>query len=162
MLRDALADKLNIFASQGFQFENSHAWGFSYGARLILRACERTNGRYRSIDICDMAGPGFDNKVFKKCDYRGSAENVQCIHTSRNRGTRCTTGCHQNWLMGHCGEYQDAAAGLRSKSHVMCPLFYISSFENPFYAVKTNECTLSTPAQFPEFYKMGYMENDKR
>lgn len=162
MLRDALAEKLNILAGQGFLFENSHAWGFSFGAHLCLRALERVNGRYRSVDICDMAGPGFDNRLRNKCDYRASAENVQCIYTSRNRGTRCTTGCHQNWLMGHCGEYQDAAQGVRSKSHGMCPLFYISSFENPFYAVDMSQCSLSAPAEYSESYKMGYMENDKR
>lgn len=162
MLRDTLTEKLNIIASQGFAFEDSHAWGFSFGARLILKSLERVVGQYRSVDICDMAGPGFDNRIRNKCEHRAAAENVQCIYTSKNRGTRCTTGCHQNWLMGHCGDYQDAAGGFRTKSHGMCPIFYIASFEHPFYAVRTNQCLLTEPGDFPEFYRMGYMENNKR
>uniref|UniRef100_A0A336KTQ1 CSON015090 protein n=1 Tax=Culicoides sonorensis TaxID=179676 RepID=A0A336KTQ1_CULSO len=161
MLRDALVDKLNIMASQGLRFQDSHGWGFSYGARLILRALERVNGRYESVDICDMAGPGFDNRLRNKCDYRNAADNVQCIYTSNNRGTRCTTGCHQNWRMGQCGVYQEAAGNIRTKSHAMCPLFYIAAFEHPFYAIPNKECAASAIAAFPQGYQMGYMEKDK-
>lgn len=52
------------------------------------------------LTVCDIAGPMFD---FRKAltDYRRAAKNVQCIFTSRDKGSRHTTACHQNWKMGN-------------------------------------------------------------
>lgn len=51
-----------------------------------------------------MAGPGFDGG--KNADPKMAAIRSQCIHTaSGGYGTRERT-CHQNWLMGNCGEQQ--------------------------------------------------------
>lgn len=51
-----------------------------------------------------MAGPGFDGG--KNADPKMAAIRSQCIHTaSGGYGTRERT-CHQNWLMGNCGETQ--------------------------------------------------------
>lgn len=119
--------------------------------------------QYEFADICDMAGPCFDNRFrTHRMDYKSAAKNVLCIHTSYNRGTRYTNGCHQNWRLGHCGVYQDAAGSSRTKSHVMCPYFYISSFDNNFCAVpQPDECHASNPGKYPEGYKLGYKERNK-
>lgn len=54
--------------------------------------------------VCEPAGPGFDGS--KNADPTMAAKQSQCIHTaSGGYGTRERT-CHQNWLMGNCGESQ--------------------------------------------------------
>lgn len=54
--------------------------------------------------VCEPAGPGFDGS--KNADPKMAAINSQCIHTaSGGYGTR-ERACHQNWLMGNCGESQ--------------------------------------------------------
>lgn len=54
--------------------------------------------------VCEMAGPGFDGG--KNADPKMAAISSQCIHTaSGGYGTR-ERKCHQNWLMGNCGEIQ--------------------------------------------------------
>lgn len=162
-LRDILAHKLNIFSNQGFFFGKSGIYGFSFGARVGLGALMQLPSQYKFADICDMAGPCFDNRLrTHRMDYKSAAKNVLCIHTSYNRGTRYTNGCHQNWRLGHCGVYQDAAGSSRTKSHVMCPYFYISSFDNNFCAVpQPDECHASNPGKYPEGYKLGYKERNK-
>lgn len=107
-----------------------------------------------------MAGPGFDGKPIT--DHRLAAENVQCIHTSRDKGTRYSL-CHQNWKMGNCGESQVAASDPPFGSHGLCPYFYNAAFKNNFYAVeKPNACRSKVAAsQWPKDFKMGYMEERK-
>lgn len=56
------------------------------------------------VVVCEPAGPGFDGS--KTADPKMAAINSQCIHTaSGGYGTR-ERACHQNWLMGNCGESQ--------------------------------------------------------
>lgn len=56
------------------------------------------------LSVCEPAGPGFDNP--KDADPKMAAINSQCIHTaSGGYGTR-ERNCHQNWIMGNCGESQ--------------------------------------------------------
>lgn len=107
-----------------------------------------------------MAGPGFDNRP--QADHRLAAQNVQCLHTSRDKGTR-HYNCHQDWRLGNCGYSQDAAADPPFGSHGLCPYFYVSAFDHDFFAVpQPNECTARAPAQFwPDKYKMGYLETRK-
>jgi len=110
---------------------------------------------------CDMAGPGFDFRP--QPDHKLAAQNVQCIHTSANKGTRHTSNCNQDWKMGNCGESQPAAGEPPLGSHGLCPYFYVSAFENNFFAIpRPPICPTLNPAQeWPQNFKMGYMENRK-
>lgn len=108
-----------------------------------------------------MAGPGFDFRYVQP-DHRLAAQNVQCIHTSVDKGTRYS-GCHQNWKMGNCGITQAAAGPPPKGNHGLCPYFYNSAFNNNFYAVtRPRECASRRPAtSWPEGFKMGYTEDRK-
>lgn len=58
----------------------------------------------RIFAVCEPAGPGFDGS--KNADPKVAAIQSQCIHTASGAyGTRERT-CHQNWLLGNCGESQ--------------------------------------------------------
>lgn len=107
-----------------------------------------------------MAGPGFDSK--KTTDHRLAAQNVQCVHTSRDKGTRYSL-CHQNWKMGNCGQTQPAASAPPFGSHGLCPYFYNLAFHHPFYAVpKPQQCRSKiAPTRIPKNFQMGYMETRK-
>lgn len=107
-----------------------------------------------------MAGPGFDNKP--TTDHRLAAQNVQCIHTSRDKGTRFSL-CNQNWKMGNCGISQDAASRPPYGSHGLCPYFYNLAFHHPFYAVsRPRQCRAKNEAsRWPKKFRMGYLGEDK-
>lgn len=107
-----------------------------------------------------MAGPGFDNKP--TTDHRLAAQNVQCIHTSRDKGTRFSL-CNQNWKMGNCGKSQAAASDPPYGSHGLCPYFYNLAFRHPFYAIKKPQtCRSRIPASnWPKKFQMGYLEERK-
>lgn len=96
-------------------------------------------------------------------DHRRAAKNVQCIFTSRDKGSRHTTACHQNWKMGNCGWSQVAAQDPPLGSHGLCPYFYLSAFSNDFPAVrKPAECGSRRMAgSWPAGFKMGYTESRK-
>lgn len=96
-------------------------------------------------------------------DHRRAAKNVQCIFTSRDKGSRHTTACHQNWKMGNCGWSQVAAQDPPLGSHGLCPYFYLSAFSNDFPAVrKPAECGSRRMAgSWPVGFKMGYTESRK-
>lgn len=108
-----------------------------------------------------MAGPGFDHLSIQP-DHRVAAQNVQCIHTSRDKGTRFYN-CHQDWRLGNCGFAQIAASDPPFGSHGLCPYMYVSAFENNFYAIdKPGSCQSKLYAPvWPYKYKMGYMEARK-
>lgn len=108
-----------------------------------------------------MAGPGFDHHTIQP-DQRAAAQNVQCIHTSRDKGTRFYN-CHQDWRLGNCGFAQVAAGDPPFGSHGLCPYMYVSAFENNFYAIdKPETCTSKRYVRYrPEKFKMGYMEKRK-
>lgn len=111
--------------------------------------------------VCDMAGPGFD--VLGVVDHRAAAQNVQCIHTSYDKGTRLYN-CHQNFRMGNCGLSQIGAKEPPFGSHGLCTYMYVNAFENDFFAVdKPSKCTSKNPAkEVPTHYRMGYQENRPR
>lgn len=108
-----------------------------------------------------MAGPGFDYRP--QPDHSSAAKNVQCIHTSSDKGTRHTL-CDQNWKMGNCGQSQAAAGPPPKGSHGLCPYFYNSAFTHNFYAIpKPKECSSRRFAtSWPENFKMGYSETRKK
>ena len=108
-----------------------------------------------------MAGPGFDFRP--QADHKLSAKNVQCIHTSRDKGTH-RYNCHQDWRLGNCGYSQDAASDPPFGSHGLCPYIYLSAFNNDFYAIpKPFECNSRSPSLYwPQNFRMGYFESNKR
>lgn len=120
--------KLIALRERSFSADRAYLFGFSFGARLIAQAandygpqqidsvhCESlvpiTKSNFITsiflIIVCESAGPGFDGG--KNADPKLAARNAQCIHTAAGGfGTR-ERNCHQNWLMGNCGESQVAA-----------------------------------------------------
>uniref|UniRef100_A0A1B0DPG4 Lipase domain-containing protein n=1 Tax=Phlebotomus papatasi TaxID=29031 RepID=A0A1B0DPG4_PHLPP len=156
-------------------------FGFSYGGQLVSEAGRRVGpGRIKEIDsrfpiplrrpslifflflVCDMAGPGFESKT--PPNHSLAAENVQCIHTSRDKGIRYST-CHQDWKMGNCGFTQDAAGKPPLGSHGLCPYFYNIAFKYDFFAIpRPTVCASKSSGiagAYPTGYKMGYLENRK-
>lgn len=110
---------------------------------------------------CDMAGPGFDHRS-NQPNHRDAAQNVQCIHTSRDKGTRFYN-CHQDWRLGNCGLTQVASNNPPLGSHGLCPYMYVNAFDHEFMAIdKPNDCSSKRMATYwPEHFKMGYMEKRK-
>ncbi|XP_055692306.1 uncharacterized protein LOC129795246 [Lutzomyia longipalpis] len=162
-ITEILAGKLRLMEAMGFNLGQGFIFGFSYGGHVAVEASKRVGvRRLEAIDICDIAGPAFD---FRRAhiDHRNAARNVQCIHTSRDKGSRHTTTCHQNWKMGTCGWFQTAAADPPKGSHGLCPYFYLSAFSNDFLAVpKPMGCMARKPARYwPEGFRMGYREPRK-
>lgn len=95
-------------------------------------------------------------------NHREAAQNVQCIHTSRDKGTRFYN-CHQDWRLGNCGLTQVASNNPPLGSHGLCPYMYVNAFDNDFYAIiKPDDCVSKRMANYwPPKYKMGYMEKRK-
>lgn len=111
--------------------------------------------------VCDQAGPGFDKNILNSLNSpRNSAQNVQCIHTSSDKGTR-KRDCHQNWNMGNCGNSQVAAGPRPLGSHGLCPYFYNHAFKHRFLAIpKPKNCRSNRNASGNVFgnFSMGYMD----
>lgn len=116
------------------------------------------------IKVCEPAGPGFDFRFVVAPDHRTAAQNVQCIHTSSDKGTRFTANCNQNWRMGNCGLSQVGAGPPPLGSHGLCPYFYNAAFKYNFLAMpKPNECrSRKTATSWPDSFRMGYMEKRKK
>lgn len=71
-------------------------FGFSFGARLVVDAGIELSAMGEKVDriyACDPAGPGF---FYYRKDPKKSANFVQCINTSKDKGTTIYN-CHQNW-----------------------------------------------------------------
>ncbi|XP_055691083.1 lipase member H-like [Lutzomyia longipalpis] len=158
---NVLYEQLNDYRRAGLDPSDTYMFGFSYGAHLCLQSAALLGERVvKEIDVCDPAGPGFPNMP----DPLVSAENVQCIHTSNDKGTH-KRNCHQNWNMGHCGWSQIAAGPYPKGSHGLCPYFYNSAFRNFFVAVSRPAACPATPRdcqEHPENFQMGYMERRKQ
>lgn len=107
------------------------------------------------------AGPGFE--INPPSDASLAAVNVQCIHTSNAYGTS-KRNCSQNWNMGVCGYAQIGAMPFPKGSHGLCPYFYTAAFKHDFIAWKNIYGCPETRAaiDFPEKFKMGYMETRKK
>ncbi|GAB0090100.1 pancreatic lipase-related protein 2 [Sergentomyia squamirostris] len=162
-ISDILTTKLCDLEFVGLPPAVGFMFGFSFGGQIVAEAGRRIGpGRIKDIDICDMAGPGFESK--SPPNHALSAQNVQCIHTSKDKGIRYST-CHQDWKMGNCGLTQDAAAKPPFGSHGLCPHFYNIAFKHDFYAIpRPQSCNSKPPgfsAHYPHGYKMGYLENRK-
>ncbi|XP_058116709.1 uncharacterized protein LOC131288483 [Anopheles ziemanni] len=162
-IRDVLLHFLQQLRYEGVQFERLYMFGFSFGAQLSLDVGNQIgSNELEAIDTCDMAGPGFDSdRMFKQRNFHSAAKNVQCIHTSIDKGTKFPNKCHQNWRMGVCGLRQAAAGPPPLGSHGLCPVFYNLAFKYQFLAQpKPLECVaVGEQANYPRNYRMGYMED---
>jgi Lipase len=159
---DILTHKLRQLETDGFKPEDGYMFGFSFGAHIALHAALNAFGenRFGEIDLCEPAGPGFDGTMRELKAMSLAAKNVQCIHTSNTLGTR-SRSCHQDWNMGHCGDYQVGAMPSPKGHHGLCPYFYANAFDHPFYAVKRPDYCLQSSRvapEYPEDFQMGYME----
>lgn len=172
---------------EGFDFSGGYMFGFSFGAHLAINTARNLGEkRFNDIDgeckalefhteyenliseyfppchdpVCDPAGPGFEGRNLG--DYSLAAQNVQCIHTSNNYGTM-KRNCTQNWCMGVCGYAQVGAGPFPKGSHGLCPYYYTASFKHNFIAWENIYGCQTTRAvsDYPEDFKMGYMETRK-
>ncbi|XP_053685409.1 uncharacterized protein LOC128734990 [Sabethes cyaneus] len=164
-IQNVLIKKLDFLEQQGFDPDNGYLYGFSYGANLVLEAAKSFGAKkIGEIDVCEIAGITFDSGYSKPPNHRQAAKNVQCIHTSRQYGTKYRSSCHQDWILGDCGTRQEAAPLSAYGSHGVCTLFYNSAFEHEFLPVEmnANNCTLDQEADnVPDGFRMGYMEMRK-
>lgn len=138
--------------------ERIFIFGFSFGARLSVEAgIASFNGSIDRIDLCDPAGVGFDKRSRAKL-HTLAAQNVACIDTSTNYGTR-TYNCHQNFRMGACGFVQAAHGPYPKGSHGLCPYFYNSAFDYDFipYNHYGYKCGSGRLAKLTPDVKMGFL-----
>ncbi|XP_065086366.1 uncharacterized protein LOC135708296 [Ochlerotatus camptorhynchus] len=157
---------VRILQYEGMLFDKLFMFGFSFGGQLVLDVGNQVGfNAIEAIDTCDMAGVGFDqDRFFKGIHFRNAAKNVQCIHTSIDKGTKLMNKCHQDWRMGQCGFRQPAAGNPPLGSHGLCPVFYNLAFEKNFYAEsKPLDCIMlrDPSAEYPSKFKMGYAEKRK-
>lgn len=195
-ISNLMTRKLQQISDEGADSDKIFMFGFSLGGRIVIEAALNFGGGligqidskvvilslnsrndFITFVACDMAGPGFD--FFYTRDPKDAAKNVQCIHTSNNAGTK-ERNCHQNWLMGHCGLFQDSANVTQAFyctlvnrnclnkdqplfSHSTCPYFYNSAFKNDFVADNRHKCLSSRMVKnLPGNFKMGFMESRKK
>ncbi|XP_037947671.1 uncharacterized protein LOC119679401 isoform X2 [Teleopsis dalmanni] len=161
-ITDIMYLKLLSLINVGFNPSNGYMFGFSYGGQLATQigAALKPHFTFYNIDTCDMAGPGFD--LFNNFDHTIGAELVQCLHSSRDKGTAFYT-CHQNVRLGKCGYTQAAVISQnRFSNHGLCVQIYINAFDYPFYAICNGQklCgTTSAAVNIPRGYTIGYKEN---
>uniref|UniRef100_W8ANH8 Lipase domain-containing protein n=1 Tax=Ceratitis capitata TaxID=7213 RepID=W8ANH8_CERCA len=160
-ISNIITRRILLLINEGFSPDNGYMFGFSFGGQLASAIGRSLSQKYlfRSIDTCDMAGPGFD--VFINIDHRQAARHVQCLHSSRDKGTQVYT-CHQNVRLGSCGHFQPAAASQPYySSHGLCVQIYINAFDYPFYAMQYEPswCASRRAAtNIPYKYTIGYNE----
>uniref|UniRef100_T1DIE1 Putative triacylglycerol lipase n=1 Tax=Psorophora albipes TaxID=869069 RepID=T1DIE1_9DIPT len=159
---EALLNRLELMEKDGFDPANGFMFGFSFGSQSAIEAGRRFGfHKMGRIDACDPAGPGFDSdRNFSSLDPKLAAKNVQCIHTSNDKGT-FRRDCHQDWDMGNCGNSQPASGPYPKGSHGLCPYFYNSAFTHEFRAIpKPKECTSFRAAtHIPTDFRMGYLSD---
>ncbi|XP_031633365.1 uncharacterized protein LOC116347088 [Contarinia nasturtii] len=163
MVAKILTDQLINLRGKGFRATDSYYFGFSYGARLLVRAGNDFGAKTLGIlHLCDAAGPGFDRR--SNANPRTAAQYSQCIHTnSKSHGTE-ERNCDQNWILGHCGQEQPAAGPRPLGSHGLCPVIYNYSFKYKFMAIEKAK-TCSEPANSRDLsvlpsdgIRMGYFQ----
>ncbi|KAH8403471.1 hypothetical protein KR222_006883, partial [Zaprionus bogoriensis] len=160
-LTDTIASIVISLIKYGFDPSQGYLFGFSFGGQLASAVGRSlpSHLKLQNIDTCDMAGPGFDPIVL---DHSKAGKNVQCFHTSLDKGT-LVHSCHRNIMLGGCGLSQPSVASqIHLGSHGLCVQIYINTFDYPFYAVKDppRECvSITAAANIPNDYTVGYEEN---
>ncbi|KAL9917208.1 uncharacterized protein ACN427_001827 isoform 2-T2 [Glossina fuscipes fuscipes] len=165
IITEVLYKEILSLIHKGLNPRQSFLFGFSYGGHIVSTIGRRLPPKYKfkKIDICDMAGPGFD--FFTDHNHKDAADNVQCYYSSIGKGTRFYD-CHQNIRLGQCG-YSQLATLTQSlySSHGLCVQIYINAFDHPFYALQNPPrwCATVNPAQnLPKYFTIGYKESGYR
>uniref|UniRef100_A0A1A9ZRD2 Lipase domain-containing protein n=1 Tax=Glossina pallidipes TaxID=7398 RepID=A0A1A9ZRD2_GLOPL len=165
IITEVLYKEILSLIHKGLNPRQSFLFGFSYGGHIVSTIGRRLPSKYKfkKIDICDMAGPGFD--FFTDHNHKDAADNVQCYYSSIGKGSRFYN-CHQNIRLGQCGYTQPASLtqSLYS-SHGLCVQIYINAFDHPFYALQNPPrwCATANPAQnLPKYFTIGYKESGYR
>lgn len=112
-------------------------YGHSIGSRIAVGVGVTLEGKIGRMDLCELAGGGFDGNEDLDWDPTTAADNVQCIHTTSAIGTT-TFNCDQNWRVGGAcgfGQTWDVA----SSSH-FCNDIYNAAFTRTF---PPKECVLN-------------------
>jgi len=162
IISNIITERISLLIREGLDSNNGYMFGFSYGGQLATSVGRSLKPHHilKNIDTCDMAGPGFD--LVNEVDHSEAAQHVQCLHTSRDKGTHIYT-CHQNVRLGNCGYNQPAVASQPYySSHGLCVQIYINAFDYPFYAMRTKprRCISRNPAlNIPRSFTIGYNEN---
>lgn len=140
-------------------YGRQYCFGFSFGSRLCIDAGIGVGGqKIGRMDVCDPAGPGFNgNKRAKEPQL--AAKNVACINTSTDKGTK-KYNCHQNFLMGKCGNSQPAAGPKPLGSHGLCPYMFANAFNYKFTPNNYFNCKSNRLANIKnQDIRMGYLAN---
>jgi hypothetical protein len=140
-------------------YDRQFFFGFSFGSRLSIDVGNKIgNQSIARMDLCDPAGPGFDTGK----DPKPAAKVVSCIDTSTDKGTG-NYNCHQNFIMGRCGSYQDAAGSYPVGSHGLCPYFYNLAFTYNYTYSNNFGCSSGRMIKNPPAsVKMGYLGDFNR
>jgi len=145
---------LSRIQAMGYNPDNGFIFSFSFGTHIGFQGAyfysknQNFAKKIKTMHACDPAGPLFDQlniigPLLSPSEFyaSSSAKQVQCIHTNGKLIDGAAIGkgttkrfCHKDIDMGNCGETQDAATDTIS-SHLLCPLFYISAFNNDFKMV---------------------------
>lgn len=115
---------------------------------LLLLACEYPSEIFAGVQSIDPKTAG---------------KRVQGIHTSNLIGT-VEYNNHVDFLMGHCGLYQDANGRIPYGDHGLCPYFFNCAFRNRFRAMpRPAECRRRHPRasdqdvmSYDESFAMGW------
>ncbi|XP_023293825.2 uncharacterized protein LOC111677030 [Lucilia cuprina] len=160
-ISEILYEEVLQLIQNGFNPSKIFMFGFSYGGQIASKIGRMLKPQYniKKIDICDMAGPGFD--FISYLNHSEAAENIQCYYTSLDKGSHFHS-CHQNIRLGQCGYTQPAILSQPYfSSHGLCPRIYINAFDYPFYAFQKSPkwCDRGkTIKNLPNGFTVGYRE----
>lgn len=154
----SIVNEVVAFNKRGFTAANTYFFGFSFGGQVAMgvgrKVSSKIGGKVNKVHVCDPTALGFPVTDASK----DAGVNVQCIHTNSVFWGTKKRDCHQDWNMGNCGLIQSSNENVTS--HMQCPLFYNSAFNNNFLAIpKPDACiTPTTLGAYQSGFKMGYNE----
>lgn len=173
-------EMLTSMLANGYNFSKGYAFGFSFGAQVLLYAIYlATNGnrilpqvdcksasnlkkRWQKfkISVCEKAGvgDGYYLNIATLPDPKLTAQFVTCVHTSSDKGD-LRLDCNQNWRMGYCGWSQPAAGPPPLGNHGLCPYFWNCAFNNVFPVISNpypSSCPNASDVSAPTGLRLGY------
>lgn len=153
-------DKISSLLTRKFaqigNYEQLYCFGFSFGSRLCIDASISLGDQMIGhMDLCEPVGPGFDWTPRVR-EPKKAAKNVACINTSSDKGTS-NYNCHQNFRMGSCGDWQEAAGPYPLGSHGLCPYIFNSAFDYKFIPNNLYNCNSKRLANLTEAVRLGYL-----
>lgn len=165
-IQGEITKKYELLETLGYSPDNGFIFGFSFGAILALESAYKFGPqKIRRVDTCDPPRPGFNMTSEQLIHAKDAAQEVQCMHTSRDIGTPYRF-CQWDWNLGICGWLQPAAWFFLPSSHMFCPEFYNSAFMNDFAAMPKpmyclNETVAPDPTTFNHTAVMGFRFDTK-